>query len=347
MLPFVSVIIPCRNEGSFIGNCLESILANDYPKDRLEVLVVDGMSSDDTRTIVSRYTGTSPKVVLLDNPRKVTPAALNIGIAAAQGDLILRMDAHAIYDKSYISRCVEASQHYAADNVGGIVISRPRKSTKMGEAISATFNHPFGAGNARYRTGMSEPVWVDTVFGGCYRREVFQRVGVFNEALVRNQDYEFNMRLKKVGGRTLAVPDAIAYYYIRSDLWSFMRQNWLNGVWVVLSLTYSNVFPISWRHVVPLGLVGSLVSTLAIGVFGGVWWPLLAVTSAYLAATILVSAQLAWSSGDPWKLVLMPVAFAALHLPYGFGSLWGVAKSTWCVAARKAKSPEINVHGNR
>lgn len=338
LVPFVSVVIPCRNEERFIGLCLESVLAGDYPPDRYEVLVVDGMSSDNTRNIVAKYIRSAPRVVLIDNPRKVTPAALNIGITHAQGEIILRMDAHATYDKSYISRCVEALERYNADNVGGLVISRPRKVGRIGDAIVATFNHPFGAGAARYRTGTSKPVKVDTVFGGCYPRRVFDKVGLFNENLMRGQDIEFNLRLKQAGGCTILIPNAVAYYYMRSDLWSFVKHNWTNGIWAILPFAYSNVIPVSWRHLAPLGLVSSLIITATLGILSPASrWLFSGISGVYVMAVLLASTGIAWRTRDPWKLLLIPAAFACLHLPYGFGSLFGLFQTIWLLATGRAR----------
>lgn len=336
-LPLVSLIITCRNEKDFIGSCLDSILTNGYPHDRMEVLVVDGMSEDGTREIVRRYAGACPCVVLVDNPERITPCALNIGIRRARGEFIMWMSAHASYRKGYIRACVTASLQYGADNVGGMTNTVPRRSTRTAHAITATFNHPLGAGNARYRLGAREATWVDTVFGGCYRREVFSKVGLFNEALVRSQDIEFNLRLKRAGGRTLMVPSAVADYYIRSDLRSFARHNWVNGVWAILPFAYSDIVPISWRHVVPLGFALSLVATGLLTALIPSWgWPFYVVVGMYVLATVAASVQVAWQRRDPWMLLLMPVAFAALHLPYGFGSLWGLAKTGWLFLTGRA-----------
>ncbi len=200
-VPFVSVIIPCRNEEDAIGPCLDSILQNDYPKDRLQVLVVDGMSSDDTRSALKPYLEQYSFIRLLDNPRRQTPAALNIGIAAAKGDVIMRMDAHYQYPTHYVSRLVHWLQESEADNVGGILQMEPANDSAMARAIAAAVTHPFGIGNAYYRLGVSKPRAVDTVPFGCYRSEVFERIGKFDEELLRNQDLEFNLRLRKRGGR--------------------------------------------------------------------------------------------------------------------------------------------------
>ena len=268
-LPFVSVIVPCRNEEKFIGRCLDSIIANDFPKDGLEVLVIDGMSEDGTRKIVEEYVQKYPSIRFLNNLKKNTPCALNIGIKNAKGELILWMSAHNHYENNYISRCVESLNKYGADNVGGIMKTLPQEDNFTGQTIAASLSHRFGVWNSYFRIHTNEPKWVDTVFGGCYRKEVFDRVGLFNENLVRGQDMEFNLRLKKAGGKTLLVPNIVSYYYARSDIKSFWKHNWTNGVWAILPFLYSPIMPVSWRHLVPLIFVTSLLGTAAVRITVG------------------------------------------------------------------------------
>ena len=211
--PLVSIIIPCRNEEKFIARCLNSVLGQDYPKDKIEILTVDGRSDDGTKQMIKKYIQQYPFIKLLDNPKRVTPAAFNIGIKNSYGELIIIMGAHSIYEKNYISKCVEHLKKYHADNVGGIWKIMPAKNTLINKAIVFASGSAFGAGNAYYRKGYSKGVkWVDTVFGGCYKKEVFEKIGLFNENLKRNQDLEFNLRLRKAGGKILLCPDIIIYY---------------------------------------------------------------------------------------------------------------------------------------
>ena len=173
-LPFVSAIIPCLNEERFISECLNSILNNDYPKDKLEILVVDGMSKDRSREIVKKKQTSNYQfqVQLLDNPRIVTPAAMNIGIENAKGEIVIKMDAHSLYAKDYISKCVEHLIKSGADNVGGVLKSIPAKDTPVAKAISLSLSHFFGAGGSYFRTGSKEPREVDTVAFGCYWKKI-------------------------------------------------------------------------------------------------------------------------------------------------------------------------------
>ena len=323
----MSIIIPCRNEEIYIGKCLNSIIANDYPKNKLEVLAVDGMSEDGTRRIVEGYTQRYPFIKLLDNPKRITPTALNVGIQRAKGDVIIWMSAHNHYEKDYVSRSVESLRKYSADNVGGIMKTLPRENNFTGRAIVASLSHRFGVGNSYFRVRTDEPKWVDTVFGGCYRREVFDRVGLFNENLVRGQDMEFNLRLKKAGGKILLVPDIVSYYYARSDMRSFWKHNFTNGVWAILPFLYSPVIPVSWRHLVPLifvaGLIGSAVLGFLLPVF---FWLFLVILGSYVLANLTASFRIALQKRDLRYLVVMPFIFGILHFGYGLGSLLGVFK---------------------
>lgn len=326
---FASIIIPCRNEQKFIDKCLESIIANDYPKDKLEVLVVDGMSEDGTREIINGYAQEYEFIIVLDNPKKITSGGLNTGIKHANGDFIIWMSAHNHYEKDYISRSIEFLKKYGADNVGGIINTLPRRNTLIGKTIVTSLNNKFGVGNSYFRLRNNKPRWVDTVFGGCYRRDVFDRIGLFNENLERGQDMEFNLRLKKAGGKTLLVPDIVSYYYARSDIKSFWRHNWTNGVWAILPFLYSNAMPVSWRHLVPLAFVMSLLGSAILGFIAKPFlWLFLIILSSYGLASLASSFQITFQKKDIRYLIIMPFIFGMLHFGYGLGSLWGILKLT-------------------
>jgi succinoglycan biosynthesis protein ExoA len=311
MKPWVSVIVPCRNEASLLGRSLDSILAGDYPAERMEVLVADGKSDDGTRELIARYAARDGRVRRIDNPLCITPAALNRGLQAARGQVIVRVDARATLTPDYISRAVETLQTSGADNVGGAVETIAQDAGPFAGPIVAAITHPFGVGNSYFRTGAAGPRWVDTVFGGCWRREAFHRIGYFNERLERGQDLEFNLRLRKAGGKILLTPALISRYHARTTLGGFLRHNWTNGVWAVLPLARSDIVPVRWRHLAPLGLMIAMACS-----------PWSAV--AYAAANLAASVHVAWSRRQWIYLALMPVAFASLHLAYGAGSVWGV-----------------------
>lgn len=326
-LSFVSIIIPCRNEEKFIGKCLDSIIANDYPKEKIEVLIIDGMSEDKSRKVAESYLQRCHFIKILDNPQKITPCAFNLGIKNATGEIIMIMGSHSIYREDYISNCVRYLNDYDADNVGGVIITLPRENSFIGKATTIALSSKFGVGGSAFRTGSKEPKWVDTVFGGCYKREVFERVGLFNENLISTQDMEFNLRLKRSGGKTLLVPEIVSHYYARSDLGSFCKNNFRNGFWAIYPFKFTTSMPVSLRHLVPLTFVSSLIgSALLSTVVTHFVLLFITIVGLYILANLTASFQIARRERDPRYFILMPFLFGILHFAYGLGSLWGVFK---------------------
>jgi succinoglycan biosynthesis protein ExoA len=324
MKPFVSVIIPCRNEVKFLGRCLDSILRNTYPRERMEVLVADGMSGDGTRELVRAYAARDERVRLIDNPQRITPAALNRAIAAARGEVIVRVDAHSSIGLDYIAKAIHYLATTEASNVGGTMHTIAEGSGPFAEPIRIVLTHRFGVGNSHFRTGTAEPRWVDTVFGGCWPKEVFARIGGFNEQLARSQDMEFNQRLTRSGGKILLAPDMETRYFARADLAYFVRHNWANGVWAILPFAYTEGAPVRLRHLVPLLFVASLLASLLLAPLA--WWLPLLAAGPYFAVSCAVSIEQAVKTRSLRNGLLLPLAFASLHWVYGAGSLWGVFK---------------------
>ena len=326
-LPLVSVIIPCRNEAKFIANCLESILKQSYPKDKMEILVIDGMSGDKTREIVKKYSEKYPFIKLLENPNKFTPFALNIAIKKTKGEIIIRMDAHSTYKKDYISTCIKYLNEYDADNIGGIWKILPGEKTLVAKSIAFASSSIFGAGDAYYRRGYDKGIKeVDTVFGGCYRKEIFKKIGLFNENLVRSQDIEFNLRLKKAGGKILLVPDIIAYYYPKSNFKEFFVHNFKDGIWAIYPLKFVKI-PLCLRHYIPFIFILSLLGTGLLGIFFPIFfWLFLFIFGSYFLVANYFSVKISTKEKDIRFLFLMPVAFACRHIGYGLGSIWGLIK---------------------
>lgn len=326
-LPFVSIIIPCYNESRFIGQCLDSIVVNSYPKNRLEVIVVDGMSNDGTREIVREYERRYPFIRLLDNPLKIKPKALNLGIQGARGEVIIRMDAHAYYDPEYIPKSVRYLNERNADNVGGLRKTLPGNDTVLARAIAHSISHPFAAGNATYRTGANDMKWVDTVFGGCYRRKLFDEIGFFDERLIRGQDREFNVRLQKAGGRILFAPDIVCYYYARGDLRSYVNWSYVGGLtpFYISRITGKRIF--SWRNLVPLTFVVVIISSLLLSLFFPMFFTLFAmIVVAYMLVAFLGAMPVVKEEQD-WRFMMaMPLVFLLTHVVYGVGSLAGLIK---------------------
>lgn len=327
-LPLVSVVIPCRNEQDSIEACLQSLFACGYPHDRLEVFVVDGISTDQTIERVAAFARLHANLRLLSNPERITPAALNLAIQQATGEFILRMDAHSVIEPGYIHHCLDALQRYQADNVGGPMITVPSQPTLTGRSIAAALSHPFGVGNSRFRTGSAEPIEVDTVFGGFYPREVFTRIGGFHPLLARSQDLEFNLRLKRAGGRILLVPGVVSRYFARSTFSGFTRQNWDNGRWVVLASRISSCLPVRLRHLLPGAVAVFAVVLLALSfVSSAARAVLAAAAAAYILLAVIASLHAALRAGDVRIAWLLPVVFPALHFTYGAGTVFELVRA--------------------
>ena len=326
--PLVSAIVLCRNEEKFIGKCLDSIIANDYPKEKLEILVVDGMSEDKTREIVEEYRKEHPFIRLINNPKKLTPFAFNDGIRNSNGELVMIMSAHATYGTDYIRKCASASLKYNADNVVGIWKILPRNNTLVSKAIVSALSASFGVGNAKYRTGScKQPEWVDTGAYGCYKKDVFKKIGLFNEKLIHSQDMEFNLRLKRAEGKTLLLPDAIVFYYARTDFKSSCKYNFRNGAWAVLPFKYTTIMPVSIRHLVPFAFVLSLITTGMLSLFLPIFfWLFLFIIGSYFLCNIYSSAKIVIKKKDIRYFFMMPMIFGSMHITYGLGSLWGLLK---------------------
>jgi glycosyltransferase involved in cell wall biosynthesis len=307
---------------------LDSLVASDYPADRFEILVADGMSEDGTRAIVESYSAKFPIVKLIDNPRKIPATAANEGIRAAKGDLVMIAGAHALYPRDYVSKCAAYAKAYpAADNVGGVRWTEPRNRTFLGKAIAYVTSHRLGAGTAPYHRGGDSPSWVDSVWGGCYRRDVFERLGLYNESLVVGEDREFNRRLRSVGGKILQVPGIQCTYYARSGLRDFCRWAFRMGFWPFYGERLVECRMLSIRNFAPLGLIAILIFCLGVSIGSPVARLfLLGIASAYAAVTLVSSADLSVRERDPRYLLLTPFIFGVTHILYGVGSIYGLLK---------------------
>ncbi len=320
--PRVSIVIPIYNEERRIAQCLDSVVAQTYRKDRLEVLLVDGGSRDRTREIIDGYCARFPFLRLLENPRRIAPAALNIGIRAATGDVVVRLDAHTRYDPDYVAKCVETLATVGAANVGGPITTLPGDDTPTAQAIALATSHPFGVGNSKFRTSR-EAQFVDTVPFGAFRREVFAKVGLFNEALVRNQDIELNVRIRRSGGTIYLNPEIRSYYYNQATLRGLARQSFSNGEWNVYTHALSGT-RLAPRHYAPLAFVTALGIALGAVLTPLGMAPLGLIACPYLACCAYASIRL--SRGRLRLLPILPLAFLTLHLAYGTGSLVGLLR---------------------
>lgn len=322
----LSVICPIYNEERYIKGCIDSILSQDYPKDDLEVIFADGMSKDRTREIVSEYTAKYPWIRLIDNPKRIVPPALNAAIAASKGDIIMRLDAHAAYPSNYFSEIVKAHSRIKADNIGAVCKTDVLGKTQKALAIREVLAHPLGVGNSAFRTGIDCEREVDTVPFGCWRREVFDKYGYFDERLVRNQDIELSKRILRGGGRIVIIPETYSTYYARETFAKLAKNNYANGLWNILTVSYTRQFSsLSLRHFIPLIFLLSLILPLIGGVFWHpLWWLSLASLAAYSIVVSIISAKIAWNKDVNFFYIV--ATFFILHLSYGWGSLVGLLK---------------------
>ncbi len=319
-LPFVSVIMPIRNEASFIERAITSILDNDYPAEKVEILVVDGMSDDGTRQMVERLSEGDGRVRTLDNPKRIVPAAMNIGIKAARGDLFIRVDGHAEIPADFITKSVEClREHPDAWVVGGCIETIAHDYT--GRAIASAMRSPVGVGNSRFRLGDYEG-WVDTLAFGTHHKWIVEKIGYFDEELVRNQDDEFNLRITLAGGKIWMSRSIQSTYFSRGSLRKLWRQYFQYGFWRIRTLQ-KHKRPAAFRQLVPLLLVLSMLLLVLAGLLWRGLWILLAVEAGlYLLGLAAGALDVGRRSG--WRFApIAPLVLVILHFAYGLGSLWG------------------------
>ena len=319
-VPAVSIVVPCRNERNHIESCFRSILEQEPPPGGFEILVADGMSNDGTRETLKRLGDQYPSLRIIDNPQCIVSSALNEAIKAARGDIIIRMDAHTDYARDYVRECMKVLRETHADNVGGPW--RAIGDGVIGGAIAAAFQSPFAVGGARGHDPSYEGI-VDTVYLGCWPRKVFDRIGSFDEELVRNQDDEFNLRLTRAGGKIWQSPRIRSWYNPRGSLGALFRQYSQYGYWKVRVIQKHKI-PASVRHLIP-GIFVLLSCVLPL--LGLEWHPAmqawLIMMAAYVGCNFIASIFAARRFGAQY-LVMFPIVFASYHAAYGYGFLRGL-----------------------
>ncbi len=321
--PFVSLIMPIRNEVAFIARGLAAVLAQDYPPERMEIIVVDGMSTDGTREIVQSWQVEHPRLRLLDNPGRIVPSGLNVALRQAEGEVIVRVDGHCEIATDYVSRCVECLQQEEVEGVGGPI--ETIGETGSARAIALAMSSTFGVGGSAFRTIKDRRMLVETVAFPAYTRQAIERTGLFDEELVRNQDDEYNYRLRKLGGRLLLAPEIRSRYYSRSSFRLLWRQYFQYGYWKV-RVMQKHLRQCSPRQFVPPLFVVALLCSLVLAPFSAVGrWMLLLVAAPYVLANISASIRTT-RKGHVRLFPLLFLAHATLHLAYGSGILVGLMK---------------------
>ncbi len=326
-MPKVTVIIPCYNEETTLGDTLSAIHGQTFPRAEMEVVISDSMSTDRTRTVIADFQRAHPDLAVrvVENTARVIPAALNRAIEAAQGEIIIRMDAHSKPHPDYVENCVRALDEGRGANVGGVWEIQPGASGWVAAGIAAAASHPLGAGDAAYRL-RPEAGAVDTVPFGAYRKSLVDEIGAFDESLLSNEDYEFNVRVRRAGKTVWLDPRIRSVYYARSDFGALVKQYWRYGFWKARMLRrYPET--LRWRQFLPPVFVASVIFLLAFSF----WLParmLLALElSAYLLILLAAGIQQAVNRGQPALVFGLPIAVAVIHFSWGAGLLFSLFAS--------------------
>jgi glycosyltransferase involved in cell wall biosynthesis len=318
----VSVIVPIRNEERYISACLQSLLDQTYSSEAYEIVVVDGRSSDRSKDIVEEFEGSYGNVRCLDNPAAIAPAAMNIGIRNSRGAFIIRADGHNFYPKDYIANCVKYLQETGADNVGGPWRTVPSGNSFGSKIVAAILTNPFGVGDSRFRTSNFEG-FVETVPFGAFRRGLFDRVGMFDEKLVRNQDNELNARIRSAGGKIYQTPALTTEYHPVGSVGALLKQTYKTSQWHIFSVR-QNSSAMGVRHFVPAVFVLLLMTLIA-----GAFWTTQCLIGlvVILFVYLLAGTYFAFRRSRGWGLSVrcaLPLFCLLFHIAYGLGTIAGL-----------------------
>jgi glycosyltransferase involved in cell wall biosynthesis len=331
--------MPVRNEEMYIERSLRSVLAQSYPQERLEIIIADGASTDATRAVIEGIRKqTSVAITIVANPKKIAPAGLNIAIAAAKGSIIIRVDGHCEIDPLYVENCVNILRSGKADGVGGPI--ETVGATLLSSAVAAAMSSTFGVGGSAFRTIDDREMYTDTVAFPGYTRAVLDKAGPFNEELVRNQDDEYNFRIREMGGRILLSPSIRSRYHSRSTLGSLWRQYYQYGFWKVRVLQL-HPKQMSARQFVPFVFVVALIFFTVMSLVSTVaFWILIAIVSVYALANICASVYT--SRNTPTAIPLVATSYLILHLSYGLGSIAGLFAFRRCWRDKPASEMSLS-----
>lgn len=325
MNPLVSVIIPCRNEEKTIHLVLEALFEQSFPLQNMEIVIADGLSTDGTRRAIHAFSEAHPALFmrLVDNPKQIIPTGLNTAIKASKGELIVRMDAHSLPNQDYVQRCYNAHQEGKAENVGGVWKISPQNNGWVARSIAAAAANPFAVGDAHYRF-TEKAAYVDTVPYGSYKRELFEKIGYFDESLLANEDYEFNTRIRQSGGRIWLDPAIQCTYFARATFAALAKQYWGYGFWKAQMLKrYPET--LRWRQALPPAFVLGLVVLALVGFIWPIAWPVFAViVGLYLAVQLVPAIQISLKAGDIRLSIGVVIATLIMHFSWGTALIVGL-----------------------
>lgn len=323
--PIVSIIIPCYNEQETIASLLTAIYQQTYPLKLIEVIIADGISSDNTLRVIEAFIADHPELAIriIENPERIIPKALNRAIDAAKGEIIVRLDAHSLPCQDYIAKCVAALEQKLGENVGGMWEIEAGAQTWSARSIAVAAAHPLAVGDARYRVG-GQAQYVDTVPFGAFWKSLFERIGQFNEDLLTNEDYEFNTRIRLNGGKIWFDPAIRTKYFARKNFGELARQYWRYGYWKAKML---QIYPktLRWRQLLPPLFVLSLLILFFLSMFvSPARYALVFVVGAYLLALFGIGFQEALRRKQIYLFVGLPLSMATMHLAWGSAFLWSI-----------------------
>jgi glycosyltransferase involved in cell wall biosynthesis len=326
-MPTVSILIPTYQEREHIEECLASVRAFSHPENvEIEVIVIDGMSTDGTRDLVANASKSDPRIRMLDNQKRFQSQALNLGIRASRGDFILRLDAHSFYPADYLEQCLETAMRSGADNTGGVVRTMQRGSHYQAAFVQALITHKFGVGNSGFRTDAGEGP-ADTVPYGFFKREIFSRVGLFDERLVRAQDYEMNRRIIAAGGKVWRNPRIEITYFPQPDFRSFIKKQVAYEAPYNVYMWYLAPYAFAPRHAITgVYALGVISGTVLSFFFSWIRIAFLSVMALYFLLAIGSAIQQARRYRQPRHILTLPIGFFLYHFLHGTGILWGAAR---------------------
>jgi glycosyltransferase involved in cell wall biosynthesis len=320
---FVSVIVPCYNEEKNIGLLLEALNNQNFPKESFEIIIVDGESTDKTIDEIKKYQKSIPQldIKIVTNPKKNIPSAVNMGIKKSVGEIIVRMDAHSIPDINYIKYCVENLNNEIAANVGGRWNIIPGSSTKMGNCIALAAAHPFGVGDAKYRYSETAS-YVDTVPFGSFKRSLVEEIGYFDENLLANEDYEFNVRIRNSGRKIYFDPRIQTKYIARANLIDLSKQYWRYGFWKLKML---KKYPktLRWRQAIPPVFVAGIILLMLLSLLVSILsYLLIFLLLIYFSFLLIGSLSLLKNKKPSYCVIGVPIAIIVMHFSWGLGFIF-------------------------